>query len=181
MLSKLGVPGLCGITLGLALGILNQSGTTAQAFDPAAVQCYSAASLQAQTNGSSASDLTPAALSSAHEALSAIQACSPAKCDEAQTAKMKSALTSYLSLRRTVTSDLYHKHGASGLETAAHIFTAADDVRLAQSLAQLYAAGKLDFKALGAEREALALAALKPANAFRPCDAVAKPVKGYVF
>lgn len=169
--------------MGLALGILNQSGTTAQAFDPIAVQCYGTASTQPKADDSNGSDATSVAMHAAHEALTAIQACVPAKCNRTQTARMKDALTSYLALRRKITSDLYHKHGASGLDTAAQIFTAAEDVQLAQSLAQLYAVGRLDFKALSAEREALALAALKPANAFRPCEATppAARVKGYVF
>lgn len=183
MLSRLGVPGLCGITMGLALGILNQSGTTAQAFDPAAVQCYPATSRAATQTRAVAHEDHNAVVQSAREALAAVQACAPAACSRAQTSRMEHALTSYLALRREITSGHYHQQGTRGLDTAAKLFAASDDVRLSQSLAQLYAAGRLDFKALSAEREALALAALKPAEAFRPCEATAPaaPVRGYVF
>lgn len=190
MISRLGLPGLFGITMGLGLGLLAQSGTKAQAFYPEQVQCYPSPVAQAKKTvavqsltPADAAQILTAITPAAQAALAAAEHCAANSCPSAARATLDAKLKLYLAQRRSITTDLYHRQGPHGLTAATEIFTQGSGPALTAKLSSLYEAGKLDVAKFADDKEALALVLTKPASAFRPCEALQRHsrIYGYVY
>lgn len=189
MISKLGVPGLLGITMGLGLAVSSQSGTTAPVFNADTIRCYGPAAngTHAAATGNlaraDAAQISASVAPAAQAALAAVNTCARSSCDAPRQRDLKRTLSDYLAARSKVTTDLFRQQGAKGLDAAASLFAQPGDLELSQALAGLHQSGALDIADFGDQREALALVVSKPAAAFRPCEAVYRTVhvKGYVY
>lgn len=187
MISRLGVPGVLGISMGLGLGVMAQNDTSAATFDPQTVQCYAADAEPAVSRAGSSiarSDTHQIAMSlasSARQATDAVLACSDEGCDPAKITSMQRAVSSYLEARRSVTTKLYRQNASTGTSLSA-LLNGNGEAELSQALARLYAARRLDFASFGTQRDALALLIRNPA-AFRPCATTRTitTVRGYVY
>lgn len=184
-LSRLGVPYVFGITLGLGLGVLSQTGSGEPAFNPAHVQCYAAAAAPAQPAASPYEDDVQQrdALESLHGALEAARQCTLGRCGKAAGRALDVALTGYLDKRAALTARHYREQGAAGLARSARIFATPEQTELSRRLGQLHAAGGLDMARYAHRKEALALTVLKEPESFRPCEAFLSrtSVRGYVY
>lgn len=184
MISRLGVPGLFGMTLGLGLAILSRSHTAAEAFDPAAIRCFAAPAIAQSVAGApqvalSVSDLRDASEPLTEQAMLSTHACTAKQCGGEQSAALTRAVSRYLDARRAITSELYQRHRLEGLAIADQVFDTARTKALSQALADLYAQHRLDPAQFRGNRDALALLIGKPARDFRPCER--RSVPGYVY
>jgi len=171
MPSRLNMPVLCGICIGLGLAVASQSGNSVPTFQPELVQCYPSAPVTAGSGASNPDSSGPAAVA-LRTAREAISHCRSGWCDSQTRSHLRHSLTAYLAYRRAVTSALYQTQGTAGLDEAAHLFSSAGDLALTEELVALFARGGLSFDDLPEERAALALVLTKPANAFKPCQAL---------
>ncbi|MBL8884804.1 MAG: hypothetical protein JNL45_17315 [Hyphomicrobium sp.] len=171
MASRLNMPVLYGICIGLGLVVASQSGRSGPSFRPELVQCYPSTPATAGP-GASNPDSSGSAAVALRTAREAVSHCRSGWCDRQTRSQLHQSLTAYLAYRRTVTNSLYQTQGTAGLEEAARLFSSANDVALTEELAALFARGGLSFDDLPEERPALALVLTKPANAFKPCQAL---------
>lgn len=171
MASRLNMPVLCGIFIGLGLALASQSGSSVPSFRPELVQCYPSAPTTAGSDASNP-DSSGAAAVALRTAREAISHCRSGWCDRQTRSQLRHSLTAYLAYRRATTNALYQTQGTAGLDEAARHFSSAGDVALTEELAALFAKGGLTFEDLPEERPALALVLTKPANAFKPCQAL---------
>ncbi len=178
MISRLGVPGLFGMTLGLGLAILSRSHTAAEAFDPDTIRCFAAPAVAMSVSGTAQTAPDVQHLRHASEPLTeaailSTRACTAGACGSEQHSALRDAVSRYLDARRAITSELYRRHRNDGLAIADQLFDTAHTKALSQALADLYAQRRLDPAQFGGNRDALALLISKPAEAFRPCTAPA--------
>lgn len=175
MITRLGVPGLLGMTLGLGLAVLSRTDTPAAAFDPEGIRCYvpavTPAKLDVHKPAPDVAALRATVAPLTQDALRSARACAGPVCSSAQSASLKRTIFRYLETRRRITSDLYQQHRVDGLAIADQVFDNTQTRELSLALAGLQAQGRLDPAKFGADREALALVITKPAQAFRPCTA----------
>lgn len=171
MITRFGVPGLLGVTVGLGLAVMAQEKPAKPSFNPQAVQCYGSASAAPGSPATPSSANPEPAMVQA--ALSAVKHCSKeTACSGAELRALQEPVGAYLHQRRQITSALYRDQRQSGVETAQQLFSTPGDQDLARELAALYATGRFDMSSYGTDRYALALLAFKPASQFRPCEAM---------
>lgn len=180
MLKRLGLPGVIGVTLGLALAILAQGGQSAQAFNPATVQCYAPARDSARAQSLASDSLE----SAAQTALQAAVRCRDSRCEEAPRRELQGKIGVVLSHIRAggKKSTARAAQPASATPTTLPVALPDSAAELSRVLATLYHDGRLDIAAFGPQRDVLSLLVLNP-RALRPCaPPVSRPnVSRYVY